>query len=501
MSLEFINGAPGCGKTFNLVKRFAESPVRAKVYLAFTDSAKEEALERIIEKEPEASDKPSKLLDNSEPVVSTIHSMGLLLYSRYVEKIQRDVEANVEIIIDNIKRKICKKLNIAITDNPDSPGNRMFLEFERQRNLLFDSIDFSLIANKSGIAETRAREAIEQYLSEIKKTPWKTDFTGILEALRENKIKLSDFADEIYIDEFQDLTKLQLSLFDFSGKKKIVVAGDIDQTVYQFLGVDTKAIYDLYQDSKKIHLPNVRRVPRNLFKVAKAVRRMMRWKADYDPESINTFTGKFFIYPTFETGIDYLMKLPGSKMILVYRNKDLREGFAYLVSRYGVIPKIYSRRKFKKMQRVAELVANLQEQIKLSEKTGDWQAVSLSIFDALRVEVPPNKSSILNFLKNELSELTQKFFGRKFFDLPKLKFANDIWIDTVHEAKGREADNVLLFDYYPRMKYETNIFEIDAQAKMLYVALTRTRKNILVARLSSSRGRIYNSLLRKFTGL
>lgn len=94
------------------------------------------------------------------------------------------------------------------------------------------------------------------------------DFTDMqlftLRLLREFKDELKENASfnklfnpkVIYVDEYQDLTKLQKELikelvyFDKDGKKKLVCIGDSDQSIYEWRGADTME-YDNFQEMYK----------------------------------------------------------------------------------------------------------------------------------------------------------------------------------------------------------------------------------------------------------
>jgi len=498
MTVLFINGAPGCGKTYQLTKLFAESAVSARAYFAFTEAAKDEALQRLAAKGIEVHDRVSQLIKNAKPVVCTIHAFALYIYLNYIKGATQRDRSDYEYEFERIRKEVCQKNGIAyIPTDPTTPGHRLFLEFERQRNMM-QEIDYDLIANKACVPSSRAKAAIEQYYDLIRRTDWGTDFTGLLEALVEHKYKISDFCAQIFIDEFQDLTPLQLALFEFNGRREIVVAGDIDQTVYQFMGVDIKRIYEIYSEARKQHLAAVRRVPQNIFELAKRVRAMMIYKADYKPESVNSTFGQLVECASLEEAINYALQLPGEKLILCYRNEDARQAYLHLVRYHGIVPQMLSKRKFTAIRKLCEVVSTVQEVLQNNNNENIFYAMLDN--PPLRAKIEHDGlgtqdiSKLLQLLDNEC----RRVLGAPFASLPKLRPRNDVKIDTVHEAKGREADVVVVYDYYPRLRFETGLEETDAQAKLLYVALTRTRRDLIIARKRTSRGQSASSLLYKF---
>jgi superfamily I DNA/RNA helicase len=64
--------------------------------------------------------------------------------------------------------------------------------------------------------------------------------------------------------------------------------------------------------------------------------------------------------------------------------------------------------------------------------------------------------------------------GEKFFEKPR------ITISTIHQSKGGEADNVALITDMGKLSWENS--HKDEENRVWYVAVTRTRQNLMLIR-------------------
>jgi superfamily I DNA/RNA helicase len=499
----FINGGPGCGKTTELIKRFLQDDENKKVYLAFSRSARDEALARMKQQDEKIGDRPSHLILHERPTVTTIHAFAMSLYVFNKRSELGDLSAeNIEKRIQSIINKIAKECNLGFIDDPTSKISRLMLSYEKQRHQLKDSIDTSLISTASNTPESTVKLVLKKYEEELKKTPLRTDFTGLLEWMHGAGLKVSDYAENIYVDETQDLTPLMISVLGVNSGKNFIYAGDLDQMIYQHMGVDPKKVYELYEEARKEYLGKVRRVPVAIFNTIKKVRRFMKYKADYDPESVNTNPGHLFPIISFDDAVHKARAFGGTTYILTYSNFKAKDLFEKLVTKFAIIPNTIGPRKLTWERDVCSLAATI---AKLGDVTSEQSRSMLAdlgkmlgLWKGFRNPTVQEAKSLKEKISNKLMAL----FGKPLEFFKHVTIVDNIFIDTVHESKGREADNVILFDLFPEKHVTFSRETDDYLAKLLYVAGTRTRRNLFIVRPRSIRiagsRRGYVSLFGRF---
>ena len=92
-----------------------------------------------------------------------------------------------------------------------------------------------------------------------------------------------------------------------------------------------------------------------------------------------------------------------------------------------------------------------------------------------------DNSSLITQLSNHMLEINTL----KEADLCGSDTINEkIFVTTVHKAKGLEFDNVIVFDAiegrYPNYYSKNNKTMLDEDARKFYVAITRTRKRLII---------------------
>jgi DNA helicase-2/ATP-dependent DNA helicase PcrA len=109
----------------------------------------------------------------------------------------------------------------------------------------------------------------------FKKIHGKKDFDDFLEEFVKSDISLS--LNTIMLDEYQDISNLQFKVFDKLVKqcRHVYIAGDDDQTIYEWAGASSKLLIDLtkYENLpvKTIILDQSYRVPRVVANLAKKI--------------------------------------------------------------------------------------------------------------------------------------------------------------------------------------------------------------------------------------
>jgi len=94
-------------------------------------------------------------------------------------------------------------------------------------------------------------------------------------------------------------------------------------------------------------------------------------------------------------------------------------------------------------------------------------------------ELPPSNGMVLGYSRSSVANYIEKHDLRKAAVSPSVANAQ-LWVETIHQAKGAEADNVYLLPW--SVGALDRLADEHANAiKVLYVAVTRARKNLFLS--------------------
>lgn len=94
----------------------------------------------------------------------------------------------------------------------------------------------------------KMRDGIKEYKADL----GMVDFTDMVEEFITDQIEID--ADVAFVDEAQDLTALQWKMVECAFKNKLVVAGDDDQAIYRWSGADVDKFIGLLGDREILHI-------------------------------------------------------------------------------------------------------------------------------------------------------------------------------------------------------------------------------------------------------
>lgn len=212
---------PGAGKTHTMVgaiQHWTENNpfVNGVAAITFTVKAAEELKERVF--------------NNGEIHVATIHSWSM----KELEKLSMKHGFRVKLLEDPQIIAIIKPIMVDYELNISS-------------DYIVNSVLFHCLGNFNPDLPVHIKskyEAVRQRYIDFKRNRHLYDFTDLPLYL---KNKLEDFNETIYldalfVDEFQDVDPVQLTVFDRVISEKKFFIGDPDQSIYQFRGA-TKDIF------------------------------------------------------------------------------------------------------------------------------------------------------------------------------------------------------------------------------------------------------------------
>lgn len=279
MKTKKIFGPPGTGKThalLDIVERMIRAGVKVEriAYITFTTRAQKEAIGRA-----------QKLLNrpiNELPYFRTLHSIAY-----------RQLQINRSQLLTDTKllEPLAKALHLEFKGSSPSPEGRYdfisaddgdaLLAFDHYRRHTGLSIEKAWFrwALESDANIFRVRQFVSEY-ERFKRNDGLLDFTDLLNA----ELKPLD-VDVVIVDEAQDLSELQWKALRrlAARAKRLYVAGDDDQAIYNWAGASADAFLSLKADATEV-LGQSYRVPPEIQRLANEIvspirnRQSKQWK-------------------------------------------------------------------------------------------------------------------------------------------------------------------------------------------------------------------------------
>ena len=347
-------------------------------------------------------------------------------------------------------------------------------------------------------------KVLDEAFKDFKKRTGKYDFIDMIEKFIEQGT--SPKFDLLIIDEAQDLAPLQWKMVKdvlVPNSKQVYYAGDDDQAIYSWMGVDVKHFLNASED--KMILKNSHRVPEHVFVWAQGLtdRISTREKKEWEPKKL--------------------------KGMVMWHNDildvDMREGEWLILTRTNYI---------------ANKVCNkLREEGYIFWREGEGWSVSLNVLLAIEVWIALRKGqscsvdqlkifaklidpslitragrkamgNLVDDLEYNLDTLKKLcgFKAHHFMEWQKvLKLSEQvvayivstrrrgekilsadprIRVSTIHRAKGGEADHVALLMDSTKACVESE--DQDAEKRVWYVGITRAKKELHIVEKSGIYG-------------
>lgn len=353
---------------------------------------------------------------------------------------------------------------------------------------------------------------------------------------------IKQYLDCILVDESQDLSILQQNFLRLlqTNDNRFIFVGDEKQAIYGFAGADTKSIENLKQNFilKELPLNICYRCPENVIKLSKSIVPSIEWNPKREDKGVVEFVDDIFkvdlqpndmiigrrnrdlieIYKKFVIDKKVSVKFKNLKLVdsLVKEiSQCIKDYIKLYVKNLNVDMKVYEYQKLNHMPLLdkdlsdsdkRELSKVRKEYIKQKSKESkkimksnytldylkecmeefreeglyfiDKEALLSQYFDIIDsfiVEFMKDHSSIL--VKDLLDYIKSFLKGNLYEEAPV--------ISTIHMMKGGEADTVYIYDY-PKFPYkfkEQSEDEIQQEKNLLYVAITRAKKNLYLCLL------------------
>lgn len=321
------------------------------------------------------------------------------------------------------------------------------------------------------------------------------DFTDILTEFVKSGIRLP--VDIAFIDEAQDLSALQwfAALSATEGVGTQYVAGDDDQAIYRWAGADVGSFMDL--PGERRILTHSYRLPRVVHRLASDIlpRIKTRVPKKFDPRDAE---GRV----TRHASIEALPITTGQKWLFLVRNRYLLMGLRSSLDARGVV---YS------MHGMSSIVPSERAVIYTWERLNKGMAIPATdirdLYEKLRSRTQikhgfkalPNVPDNLPLTHEQLRASHGLLVQGPWFDVltgipterrayyrrllrthGTLKIEPQVQLETIHGAKGTEADHVAILTEQSRKTWDEAQRNTDDEHRVWYVGVTRARETLHV---------------------
>ncbi len=501
MTTKIILGPPGTGKTEYLLRRVEEelaNDIQPQEigYFSYTKKAAREARDRALVKFPHLDKKHFKYF-------RTLHSLAFQELGLSTKDVMRDVNYKELSQILGIKLKNTNSRSndgLAIQDEPYS----QIIDLARVRNVsLREQFNISGHLDGGWLKLKYIADGIEEY----KKERNLFEFTDMI--VKFNNQEICPELKVLIIDEAQDLAPIQWTmakkLIAYAGKT--YVAGDDDQSIYRWAGVDPDDLINL--DGDRYILDQSWRVPRKIHDAATTLIKRVKnripkiWNSKSDegvikyhstPFDTNLHEGQWLVLGRDRYTLDRVeneLKARGFFFSRLYNGESVPSVSRKRLNAINAWTDLTMRDKEIELDRVRTIYHYLEvnKQVKHGFKTMPNASDDiLYTYDMLEKDfgllVPKDKiwHKVLDFPLSDKVYIISLLRRKE-----NLNRAPRITLSTIHGSKGGEADNVMLLTELPRVIDENYFQNKDDERRVFYVGMTRAKKELHIVRSQTER--------------
>ena len=500
-----VYGPPGTGKTTWLINKMneiidgKEIKIQDVMFISYSNSAINEACERI------GIDKGGLVT----PYFRTLHGLCLSYLAKQDSSI-RDTITRMQNhgFIEGIQGKFCQNLGIPYVKEDDGSevlGNKIFTMWTKVIGEYYPlKRDVNACLDILSKLNEEAGHVIELWLK-AKEKAGIIDYNDMLiEAYEEG---LSIDAKVGFIDEVQDFNRLEFEIIKriINRLDAVYLAGDDDQAIYRWKGARPE--FFLNAEGKEKVLPKSWRVPSNIWELAQKV--IGHIKNRKKKQIIPAFNGggfKILRKSTFEDIVRESASIskrnPDKTVFLLFRTnrmvlsaerilQSFRVPFRKLkgmsiwdkelLIAWNVIAKLRTGQELSFKEKYW-LIQNLKTDIlpfhlkRIALKSLSEGRLPLQFFEILQSKGDP--ADLINFRSKRTARIVQEAYQ------PIEEEKINLYVDTIHASKGKEADIVILADAITQnIASEMRNGGRDPELRVFYVGITRARHFVIIAPL------------------
>lgn len=538
-------GGPGTGKTTTLVgnteidnfagimqRMMEEMNPERLLLIAYTRAAADEAKDRLTK----LTSVNKTTLDDR---ITTIHSLAMNENNLRPQDI-------VEIRYANDKSNFCSQVGLEYSSQAQEDPEDMMAEPEDEGHLFFKMLgwlksslkppedwkDCPLASNwtRDGMEFVKFAEAWDEYKNS--KGIWEFD-DAILECVNEGTTVDADY---LFVDEVQDLYPLQQAFLDeqFGNVKRIFLAGDDDQTIYEWAGARPEYFLNMegninnempqlwkdksgYWAEEGVYiLDQSWRMPNNILDLAKNCIEQVDVRQDkkikphheggefvplYRPseetvinlinhdDTMVLFRARYqignFSDTLIDAGIpyeDYRFKNSSygtwSKGVL-----NFRDGMAAIKNREKEISGAQASKIIEELPNNA-LVDEKKRQELMQTFSSQGSVPTQTVVDKVRFGWPDDMQTLRRWLIEfeEFNWYQERAVRNNLIEGNEHLDPEGLYLTTVHGSKGKEADTIIL-----SLSTTNSVMEnmpddgiTDAERRLYYVGMTRTENKLVM---------------------
>jgi len=464
-----LMGPPGTGKTSEILKKIEELlasgvPKARIAFVTFTVAGAEEG----------ASRAQKKFGGELEEYIffRTLHSLCF-----------RELKLSRANVMDQRKFRLfakCPQLSkrfLGYTTEDRVSGDDRFLFFDQlYRNNKRAGIDFQW-SEKLPPAELHE---VRKIYDAFKRHIGAYDFTDMLEQFIARNLPVP--VDYAFVDEAQDLTSLQWRAVDvaFSTAKILFIGGDDDQMIYEFSGADIHKFLHLKSDLPPIYLKHSHRLPESVLQVARSVTDQISDRIDKPYEG----TGKEGSVAFVNDVEDVVFDPTKTYYFLARNNAFLSAAEAYLRKR-GII--FEDRNKASVSISDFRLIRQWEQLRSARGELPSWMSpMGQNLIEGAEIKQPWYEAFAweeddIVYYKDLIDKATDTT-GIIAWDAleARVREPPKVRLSSIHRAKGKEADVVVLFLAMSRKTWSTYRKNPDSELRVLYVGVTRAKESLIM---------------------
>ena len=501
-----IIGNPGCGKTTKLISELQKlyqegTPLERIAYCSFSVAAIDEAVSRALKAlkiSTATSSMTSKVGDYKGKLIyfKTLHAMafrllGLDSSSLLSETGMKDFARSqgLRITGDYIRKK---GLPHRMT-----PGDKI-MQIIGVSELCNKSIRDYMVENNIHDIPINIVEKVAHNYKAFKILNSQYDYTDMLIMAKNTDIEVPEL-DYLFIDEAQDLSSLQWILVNKLASKAehIVISGDDKQCIGTFSGADVDTFLSL--PGRVEALKQSYRTPKLVYDVAnKLVEKMTTYRKEGAVWRPRRIEGTYNIVSSLpldkiQKGGDWLILARGGYQLQtlaneLYKMEADQKPILFTLNNmppidldaYAIIW-LYKRYNKDMIRNLVSPPDSRNTPDQIANKKKYQRILNKFIRNAFPLEEAANKEWHEIFVNEDPVKLRYlqktyplyESYGDEMFKKATVRLM------TIHSAKGREADNVVVYLNVPKTVSDTLRYDdSDIEIKVFYVAITRAKQNL-----------------------